>query len=168
MLVSCLARKYTNFTYMPDNASNSLSWRRLKLVRLTSPHDCGVKVNHAWYVKEQHKTHHPASEVQNSQVINKIFEGKKQNAKKLKSVKHVLDNPDPDPAWAKWHLIRLRIQKNFIILPDRTPKIRIRNNTALKSLTRQRPESKKVFPFRQRRATRRTGWVREIRRKKSL
>ena len=101
MLVSCLARKYTNFTYMPDNASNSLSWRRLKLVRLTSPHDCGVKVNHAWYVKEQHKTHHPASEVQNSQVINKIFEGKKQNAKKLKSVKHVLDNPDPDPAWAK-------------------------------------------------------------------
>ena len=36
---------------------------------------------------------------QNSQVINKIFAGKKQNAKKLKSVQKVLDNPDP--AWAK-------------------------------------------------------------------
>ena len=36
---------------------------------------------------------------QNSQVINKIFAGKKQNAKKLKSVQNVLDNPDP--AWAK-------------------------------------------------------------------
>jgi len=31
---------------------------------------------------------------QNSQVINKIFAGKKQNAKKLKSVQKVLDNPD--------------------------------------------------------------------------
>ena len=38
---------------------------------------------------------------QNSQVINKIFAGKKQNAKKLKSVQNVLDNPGPDPAWAK-------------------------------------------------------------------
>ena len=36
---------------------------------------------------------------QNSQVINTIFAGKKQNAKKLKSVQNVLDNPDP--AWAK-------------------------------------------------------------------
>ena len=36
---------------------------------------------------------------QNSQVINKIFAGKKQNAKKLKSVQNVLDNPDP--SWAK-------------------------------------------------------------------
>jgi len=35
---------------------------------------------------------------QNSQVINKIFAGKKQNAKKIKSVQNVLDNPDPDPA----------------------------------------------------------------------
>jgi len=35
---------------------------------------------------------------QNSQVMNKIFAGKKQNAKKLKSVQNVLDNPDPDPA----------------------------------------------------------------------
>ena len=32
---------------------------------------------------------------QNSQVMNKIFAGKKQNAKKLKSVQNVLDNPDP-------------------------------------------------------------------------
>jgi len=35
---------------------------------------------------------------QNSQVINKIFAGTKQNAKKLKRVQNVLDNPDPDPA----------------------------------------------------------------------
>jgi len=35
---------------------------------------------------------------QNSQVINKIFAEKKQNAKKLNSVQIVLDNPDPDPA----------------------------------------------------------------------
>jgi len=33
-------------------------------------------------------------QLQNSQVINKIFAGKK-NAKKLKSVQKVLDNPDP-------------------------------------------------------------------------
>ena len=36
---------------------------------------------------------------QNSQVINKIFAGKKQNAKTLKSVQNVLDNPET--AWAK-------------------------------------------------------------------
>ena len=36
---------------------------------------------------------------QNSQAIKKIFAGKKQNAKKLKSVQNVFDNPDP--AWAK-------------------------------------------------------------------
>jgi len=35
---------------------------------------------------------------QTSQVIKEIFAGKKQNAKKLKSVQNVLDNPDPDPA----------------------------------------------------------------------
>jgi len=33
-----------------------------------------------------------------SQVINKIFAEKKQNAKKFKSVQTVLNNPDPDPA----------------------------------------------------------------------
>ena len=32
---------------------------------------------------------------QNSQIINNIFAGKKQNAKKLKSVQNVLDNSDP-------------------------------------------------------------------------
>jgi len=32
---------------------------------------------------------------QKSQAINKIFAGKKQNAKKLKSVQNVLDNLDP-------------------------------------------------------------------------
>jgi len=34
----------------------------------------------------------------NSQAINKIFAGKKQNAKKLKSAQNVLDNTDQDPA----------------------------------------------------------------------
>jgi len=33
-----------------------------------------------------------------SQVINKIFAGKKQNAKKIQSVQNVLDNPVPNPA----------------------------------------------------------------------
>jgi len=32
---------------------------------------------------------------QNTQVMNKIFAGKKQNAKKLISVQNVLGNPDP-------------------------------------------------------------------------
>jgi len=59
--------------------------------------------------------------------MNKIFAGKKQNAKNLKSVQNVLDNPDP--AWAKMISNPAPDPKNLIIPPDRTPKIRIRNNT---------------------------------------
>jgi len=66
---------------------------------------------------------------QNSQAIKKIFAGKKQNAKKLKSVQNVLDNPEPDPAWAKMTSNPAPDPINLIILPDRTPKIRVRNNT---------------------------------------
>jgi len=47
--------------------------------------------------KLQNNTNHIIQH-QNSQVINKIFAGKKQNAKKLKSVQNDLDNPDPDPS----------------------------------------------------------------------
>jgi len=50
--------------------------------------------------KLQNNTNHIIQH-QNSQVINKIFAGKKQNAKKLKSVQNDLDNPDPDPSCAK-------------------------------------------------------------------
>jgi len=47
--------------------------------------------------KLQNKINHVIQH-QISQVINKIFAGKKQNAKNLKSVQNVLDNLDPDPA----------------------------------------------------------------------
>ena len=56
---------------------------------------------------------------QNSQVINKIFAGKKQNAKKLKSVQNVLDNPDP---------VCAKMISNPAPDPKNYPKIRIRDS----------------------------------------
>ena len=87
--------KYTNFPYMPDNASNSHSKRRLKYVQLTTAVSKSA-IRDTLKNNINHIIQH-----QNSQVINKIFAGKKENAKKLKSVQNVLDNPDPDPDWAK-------------------------------------------------------------------
>jgi len=76
---------------MPDNASNSHSKRRLKYVQLTTAVSKSA-IRDTLKNNINHIIQH-----QNSQVINKIFAGKKENAKKLKSVQNVLDNPDPDP-----------------------------------------------------------------------
>jgi len=89
--------KYTNFTYVPDNAIAIANgdWSRCDSRHLTS-----AVWKSTMRDKLQNKINHVIQH-QISQVINKIFAGKKQNAKNLKSVQNVLDNLDPDPAWAK-------------------------------------------------------------------
>ena len=66
---------------------------------------------------------------QNSQVINKILAGKKQNAKKLKSVQSVLDNLDP--AWAKMKSNPASDPKKSHNSAGSESKNRIRNNTGV-------------------------------------
>jgi len=84
---------------------------------------------------------------QNSQVISKNFAGKKQNAKSYKVFKTFSISRIRIRLEQKWYPIRLRVQKNLIILPDQTPKIRTRNNTAMFSVYTKRRESKaKTFP----------------------
>ena len=90
--------KYTNFTYMRDNAAIATAngdWSTCDSRHLTTAVWKSI-MRDKLKNNINHIIHH-----QNSQDINKIFAGKKQNAKKLKSVQNVLDNPDPDPAWAK-------------------------------------------------------------------
>ena len=87
--------KYTNFTYVPDNAIAIANgdWSRCDSRHLTTA---------VWKSTMRDKLQNNINHIiqhQISQVINKIFAGKKQNAKKLKSVQNVLDNPDR--AWAK-------------------------------------------------------------------
>ena len=96
MLVSCLARKVHQLNLRAwQRNSHSFSWSRCDSRHLTT-------AVWKWTMRDklQNNINHIIQH-QISQVINKIFAGKKQNAKKIQSVQNVLDNPVPNPAWAK-------------------------------------------------------------------